>query len=63
MYLRMSSSTRYSTRGSRQWLTFEQIAQKYHSEDVARQICQAKEALDDENRRLQVRNHPDAPVP
>ena len=59
----MSSRSRHLCRGSRQWLTFEQIAEKYASKDVARQICDTKEALEESERALQVRDHPDAPVP
>ena len=50
------------TRGSRSWLTFEQIAEKYNSTEVATAITQAK-LQDAELKRTQVRCHPDAPVP
>ena len=58
LYLRMTSKNTFRKRGSRAWLTFQQIAERYGSEDVARQITEAKLA-DEDMRRLQVRQHPD----
>lgn len=41
-------------------MTFQQIAEKYKSEEVARRIVEAKLA-DPELRRTQVKDHPDCP--
>ena len=61
LYIRMSSKKAFKKRGCRAWLTFQQIAERYGSEDVARQITETKLG-DEEARRSQVREHPDCPA-
>ena len=58
MYLKMTSKTRFRHRGCRSWLTKEQIALKYNSQEVAEMIIASKEALEESERAKQIRNHP-----
>lgn len=61
LYKKIVQRKTTSSHGARVWLTFQQISQKYGSEEVARQIVEAKLALDEDARKLQIKDHPDAP--
>ncbi|CAK9069365.1 Uncharacterized protein SCF082_LOCUS34741 [Durusdinium trenchii] len=60
LFKKMIERKTTSTHGARVWMTFQQIAEKYKSEEVARRIVEAKLA-DPELRRTQVKDHPDCP--
>ena len=56
----MIERTTHKSHGARVWLTRHQIAAKYHSDEMADSICDAK-LNDPELRESHTKPHPDAP--
>ena len=61
-YKQLKVSKKHRQRGARKWMTFEEIAAKYHSERVATRIVESKEA-DPELSKTQIRDHLDCAEP
>ncbi|CAL1144024.1 unnamed protein product [Cladocopium goreaui] len=60
LYLKIVESRKTSAHGARVWLTEPQIAAKYSSPEMAREICQAK-LSDPELSQTHTKAHPDCP--
>ena len=61
LYLKIVERRKTSAHGARVWLTEMQIAAKYASPDMAREICAAKLA-DPELKNTHTKPHPDCPT-
>lgn len=60
LYKRMKLSKTTSQHGARLWMTFQQIADKYKSVEIARAIVRAK-TEDPEVAKTHCKPHPDCP--
>ena len=60
LYQQLKVSHTHRRRGARKWLTETELAVKYNSENIANKIVMSK-LTDPEVKKLQVRDHPDAP--
>ena len=61
LYLKIVERRKTTAHGARVWLTEHQIAAKYGSPDMAREICAAKLA-DAELKQTHTKPHPDCPT-